>query len=146
MKRRYDLVPNLVEMVKSYMSYEQETLERVVTARNTALASQGSPQEQADAENMLTGAISQVFALSEAYPDLKASEGFLNLQKNLSELENHLQKARRFYNGNVRDMNTLIESFPSNLIANKYDFKQPEFFELDESEAKVANKAPEVTI
>lgn len=133
MKRRYDLIPNLVNTVKGYASHEAGTLEKVTAAR-TAAMNAGGVAEKAEAENMLTGALKSVFALSEAYPDLKANTNFLELQRELSDTENKIQAARRFYNGNVRDLNTSIESFPSNVIAKVFGFKAQEFFELSEGE------------
>ncbi|GER00478.1 membrane protein [Iodidimonas gelatinilytica] len=133
MKRRYNLIPNLVETVKGYASHEKDTLERVIAARNSAMGNQGSPGEQAASENMLSGALKSLFALSEAYPDLKANTNFMRLAEELSEVEDHIQKARRYYNGNVRELNTKIESFPSNLVARAFDIKQRDFFELDEA-------------
>lgn len=138
LKRRYNLIPNLVETVKGYARHEKKTLENVVKARNAALKNQGSPGEQAKTENVLAGALRQLFALAEAYPNLKANENFMKLQGELSELEDHIQKSRRFYNGNVRTNNTLVNQFPSNLVARAFGFKDAEFFELeDEGESKV---------
>jgi LemA protein len=121
LKRRYELIPNLVETVKGYAKHEQETFAKVIEARNRALASTGSPHSQAQDENILVGSLRQLFALSENYPDLKASQNFL-----------HLQAARRFYNANVRDLNTRIEIFPSNLIAGLFSFAKEEFFEIED--------------
>jgi LemA protein len=129
LKRRHDLIPNLVESVKGYAAHEQGTFEKVTAAR-TAAMSAGSPAEKGQDENMLTGALKSLFAVSEAYPDLKANQNFLNLQNELSDTENKVQAARRFYNGNVRDLNTAIESFPQSIIANMFHFVQKEFFEL----------------
>jgi LemA protein len=133
MKRRYDLIPNLVNTVKGYASHESATFEKITQARSQAMQA-GTVAEHAQAENMLTGALKSLFAVSEAYPDLKANTNFLELQRELSDTENKIQAARRFYNGNVRDLNTKIESFPSNFIANIFKFTAREFFELDESE------------
>ena len=135
MKRRYNLIPNLVETVKGYMSHERETLESVTRARGEAMANQGSPDAQARSENMLAGALKSLFALAENYPDLKANQGFLDLQDDLAEVEDKIQAARRYYNGSVRDLNVKIEQFPSNLVAQAFKFVQAGFFELDEADA-----------
>ncbi len=135
MKRRYNLIPNLIETVKGYMSHERETLESVTRARGEALANQGSPDAQARSENMLAGALKSLFALAENYPDLKANQGFLDLQDDLAEVEDKIQAARRYFNGSVRDLNVKIEQFPSNLVAQGFDFVQAAFFELDEADA-----------
>jgi LemA protein len=135
MKVRYNLIPNLVETVKGYMGHERETLEKVVQARGAAMANQGSPESQAQSENLLAGALKSLFALSENYPELKADSSFLNLQSELSEVEDKIQAARRYYNGSVRNLNTKIEQFPSNLVAQGFDFVQAAFFELDEADA-----------
>lgn len=135
MKRRYNLIPNLVETVKGYASHEKETLERVIQARNVAATTTGDPAQQAASENMLTGALKSLFALSEDYPDLQANAQFLKLQDDLAESEDLIQKARRYYNGSVRDFNTLIEQFPSNLVAGLVDYETAEYFEIDESDA-----------
>jgi len=131
LKRRYDLIPNLVETVKGYASHERGTLEAVVQARNMAMSAQG-PEEQAAAENMITGALKSVFALSEAYPDLKANENFLNLQEELTGTEGRIAYARQFYNDTVYSYNTKIQSVPANLIANQFNFDEREYFEVDE--------------
>ncbi len=134
LKRRYDLIPNLVETVKGYASHESGTLEKVVAARNAAMqthnAKGASMQEQVAAENMLSSTLKSIFALAEAYPDLKANTNFAKLQDELSDTENKIQASRRFYNGNVRDLNTRIETFPSNLIAGMFNFAKREFFEV----------------
>ncbi len=135
MKRRYNLIPNLVETVKGYMSHERETLESVTRARGEAMANRGSPDAQARSENMLAGAIKSLFALAENYPDLKANQGFLDLQDDLAEVEDKIQAARRYFNGSVRDLNVKIEQFPSNLVATAFKFVQAGFFELDEADA-----------
>ncbi len=135
MKRRYNLIPNLVETVKGYMSHERETLESVTRARGEAMANQGSPDAQARSENMLAGALKSLFALAENYPDLKANQGFLDLQDDLAEVEDKIQAARRYYNGSVRDLNVKIEQFPSNLVAQAFKFVQAGFFELDQADA-----------
>lgn len=141
LKRRYDLVPNLVETVKGYAGHEKGTLEAVVQARNSAMSAQG-PAAKADAENMLTGALRQVFALAEAYPQLRAVESFTQLQNTLNSLEDTIQNARRYYNAVVRDLNTKIQVFPSNIIANMFNFKPREFFEVS---APVERDAPKVS-
>jgi LemA protein len=133
LKRRYDLIPNLVETVKGYATHEAGTLEKVTAARTAAMDA-GSVEAKAQAENMLTDALKSLFAVSEAYPDLKANTNFLELQRELSDTENKIQAARRFYNTNVRDLNTGIESFPGNVIANMFRFEPREFFELGEGE------------
>ncbi len=135
MKVRYNLIPNLIETVKGYMGHERETLESVTRLRGEAMASQGEPGEQAQSENLLTGALKSLFALAENYPELKADRGFLDLQDDLAEVENKIQAARRYYNGSVRDLNIKIEQFPSNLVARGFDFVQAAFFELDEADA-----------
>ena len=128
LKRRYDLIPNLVETVKGYAAHERETLERVIEARNMALAAQG-PHDQAEAENMISGALKSIFALSEAYPDLKANTNFLNLQEELSGTEGRIAYARQFYNDSVYRYNTKIQSFPANQIAGRFRFREREYFE-----------------
>lgn len=129
LKRRYDLIPNLVETVKGYAAHEQGTLQKVVEARNAAMAADGSAANRAEAENALSQMLKSIFALSESYPDLKANQNFLKLQDELSDTENKIQAARRFYNGNVRDFNTLIQVFPTNLINGLLKFKKYDFFE-----------------
>ena len=139
LKRRYDLIPNLVETVKGYASHERETLEAVIAARNQAMSASG-PADQARAENMLTGALKSLFALSEAYPELRAVEGFTGLQGSLEAIERDVQSARRYYNAVVRDLNTSIEQFPSNLVANAFRFEKQEFFELIDEAQREAPK------
>ncbi len=136
LKRRYDLIPNLVETVKGYATHEREAFENVTKARAQALSAEqsGNPAEMARAENMLSGTLKSLFAVAEAYPDLKANENFAKLQQELSDTENKIQAARRFYNSNVRDFNIAAESFPSNVIANMFKFTKREFFELEEGE------------
>ncbi|MBI5077994.1 MAG: LemA family protein [Candidatus Yonathbacteria bacterium] len=134
LKRRYDLIPNLVETVKGYATHEKTAFENVTKARAQAMGA-SSLADKGAAENMLTGALKSVFAISEAYPELKANQNFLALQAELSDTENKIQAARRFYNGNVRDLNTSIESFPGNVIAGMFKFAKQEFFELDENAA-----------
>ena len=135
MKRRYNLIPNLVETVKGYAGHEKTTLESVTKARAEAMANQGRPTDQAKSENLLAGALKSLFALSENYPDLKANQNFLDLQNDLSEVEDKIQAARRYYNGSVRDLNTKIDQFPSNLVAGGFKFITADFFELDEADA-----------
>ncbi|MEK7159509.1 MAG: LemA family protein [Patescibacteria group bacterium] len=133
LKRRYDLIPNLVETVKGYMQHESGTLEKVVAARSAAMNA-GGLEQKAQAENMLSSILKSLFALSENYPDLKASQNFLQLQDELSDTENKIQASRRFYNGNVRDFNTKIQVFPTNIINSMLNFKAYEFFGADEKE------------
>ncbi len=133
LKRRYDLIPNLVETVKGYMTHERDTLESVTAARAAAMDA-GGVEQKGKAENMLSDALKSLFAVAEAYPDLKANTNFLELQRELSDTENKIQAARRFYNTVVRDLNTAIESFPGNLIADFFRFEPREFFELAEGE------------
>ena len=133
LKRRYDLILNLVETVKGYAAHERTTLDAVIQARNAAAASTGSPADQAKDENVLVGALRQLFALSENYPQLKASGNYLHLQQELANTEDRIQAARRFYNANVRDLNTRTEVFPSNLIAGMFGFQKAEFFEIEEA-------------
>ena len=143
LKRRYDLIPNLVETVKSYAKYERDILQAVTDARTKAVASTGSATLQAKDENVLIGSLRHLFAVVENYPDLKASQNFLKLQTQLVETEDRIQAARRFYNGNVRDFNTLIEMFPSNLIASIFSFTGEEFFDIEEIAQRAA---PQVRI
>jgi len=141
LKRRYDLIPNLVETVKGYAAHERGTLEGVVQARNAAMSAQG-PAAKAGAENMLTSALRQVFALAEAYPQLRAVESFNQLQATLNQLEDSIQNARRYYNAVVRDFNTKIMEFPSNIIAGMFNFKSREFFEV---QAPAEREVPKVS-
>jgi len=134
LKRRYDLIPNLVEIVKGYATHEQETLEKVIEARNQAMTAQSNndlPAQEA-AENNLSGLLKNLFALSENYPDLKANQNFLELQRELTDTEDKIQAARRFYNGNVRDFNTKLQVFPTNVFAKKLGFTAADFFEIKE--------------
>jgi LemA protein len=133
LKRRYDLIPNLVETVKGYASHEKEIFEKVSEARARAMGATGM-KERAEAENQLSQTLKSLFAVVEAYPELKANENFLQLQKDLVDTEDKIQYARRFYNTNVRDLNTLIESFPANLIAKNFGFEKMELFEIAEAE------------
>jgi len=135
LKRRYDLIPNLVNTVKGYATHESGTFDRVTQAR-TAAMSASNVADKGQAENMLTGALKSIFALAEAYPDLKANQNFLSLQTELSDTENKIQASRRFYNGNVRDLNIAIEAFPGNLIAGIFHFAKMELFALEEEAAK----------
>lgn len=135
LKRRYDLIPNLVESVKGYMTHERETLEKVTAARTQAMGAK-TLAEHAKAENMLSETLKSLFAVSENYPDLKASQNFLQLQDELSDTENKIQAARRFYNQNVLDYNTKIQSVPANIVAGMFSFKPREFFELTEPAAR----------
>lgn len=134
LKQRHDLVPNLVNTVKGYASHEKETLENVVKARQTAIDVSGSTKDLAQAENMLSGALRQLFALAESYPDLKANTNFLELQTELADLENKIAAARRFFNNAVAEYNTAIEQFPAVVLANSFGFKGEEFFEVAATE------------
>jgi len=133
LRRRYDLIPNLVETVKGYASHEREVFENVTKARAAATAATGSPAEQAAAEGPFVAAMRQLFAVAENYPELKANQNFLALQQELANTEDRLQTARRFYNSNVRDFNRRVQAFPSSLIANSFHFEAAEFFEVEES-------------
>ena len=136
LRRRYDLIPNLVQTVKGYAAHEQQALQKVVDARAKAVASTGSPASQADDENVLAGTLRHLLAVSEGYPELKASAHFLQLQRELANTEDRIQAARRFYNANVRDLNTRITIFPSNLIAQMFRFKSEEFFQVESAAAR----------
>lgn len=133
LKRRYNLIPNVIEAVKGYAKHEKSVLEEVTKARTEAMNAEGTGKvgEVGRAENMLSGALKTLFAVAENYPDLKANANFLDLQRELADTENKIQAARRFYNTNVRDLNTLIESFPYNIIANLFHFSKRDFFELE---------------
>jgi len=135
LKRRYDLIPNLVNTVKGYATHESSAFENVTKARAMAMGAGNNLADKAGAENMLTGALKSVFAIAEAYPELKANQNFLALQNELSDTENKIQAARRFYNSNVRDLNTAIESFPGNIIAGSFHFSKMEFFDLADNDA-----------
>jgi len=136
LKRRYDLIPNLISAVKGYAQHEKELFEKVTQARTAAMGAQG-PADKSQAENMLAGALKSLFAVAENYPDLKANENFLELQKELSDTENKIQASRRFYNGNVRDFNIKIEIFPNNLVAGMLNFAKRDFFEIEEGEKEL---------
>ena len=139
LKRRYNLIPNLVQTVKGYAVHERELFEKVTEARSRAMGAQ-SVEEKAKAENMLTNTLKSLFAVSENYPDLKASANFLELQRELRDTEDKIQAARRFYNGNVRDLNIKRESFPSSIVARIFSFKKMDLFELEEAEARETPK------
>src|SRR5882724_4883465 len=141
LKRRYDLIPNLVETVKGYAAHEKGTLEAVINARNRAMSATG-PVDKAQAENQLSGALKSLFALSEAYPQLRAIEGFTSLQNSLTQIEDTVQNARRYYNAVVRDLNTKIQQFPTNVLAGMLGFKTREFFEVT---ATAEREAPKVS-
>lgn len=142
LKRRHDLIPNVVQTVKGYAGHERETLEAVIEARNSAMAAKDAPPEQrAGPENMLSNALGRLFALSEAYPDLKAAQPFQELQKTLGEIEDDIQNARRYYNATVRELNTKVAQFPSNIVANFASIGAREFFEIEAPEQR---EAPEV--
>jgi LemA protein len=142
LKRRYDLIPNLINAVKGYMTHEAGTFEKVTQARANAMQAQNA-HDKSEAENVLSDTLKSLFAVSENYPDLKANQNFLDLQNELSDTENKIQSARRFYNSNVRDLNTMVESFPNNIIAGVFKFVKMELFELSDGEEE-ARKAPEV--
>ena len=143
LKLRHDLIPNLVETVKGYAAHERGTLEEVVKARNAAITAQG-PAQQAQAENQLSGALRQLFALSEAYPDLKANQNFQQLQSELSDIENKIAAARRFFNNSVQEYNTGIQQFPAALFAGSLGFQPKEFFDVGVEERKTLDQAPQV--
>jgi LemA protein len=139
LKRRYDLIPNLVETVKGYAGHEKSVFEEVTAARSNAMNAQG-PKEKAQAENMITGALKSLFAVSEAYPDLKANENFKALQDELVDTEDKIQASRRFYNGAARDLNIKIKTFPNIIFAGPLGFSEREFFEVSEGEAEAVAK------
>ena len=141
LKRRYDLIPNLVETVKGYATHEAETLENVIKARDTAASAQGAAAKGA-AEGVLSGMLRQVFALAEAYPELRAVESFAKLQMELSSIEDHVQNSRRYYNAVVRDLNTKIGQFPANIIASQFKFEKRESFEI---KVEAEREAPKVS-
>jgi len=138
LKRRTDLIPNVVETVKGYASHERQTLEAVIDARNRAVSVQGAgPAERGQAEGALTTALRGLFALAEAYPQLRAAENFAQLQTTLAQIEDALQSARRYYNAVVRDLNTRVQQFPSNLVAGMFGFRNREFFEIPDADREV---------
>jgi len=143
LKRRYDLIPNLVETVKGYASHEKETLERVIQARNAAMNARGVA-EHAQAENALSGTLKTLFAVAESYPDLKANQNFLALQEELTATENRIGFARQHYNDVVSNYNTSLQTFPSNVLGGMFGFRAAEFFKLDAAEAAAVQKAPQV--
>jgi len=130
LKRRYDLIPNIIETVKGYADHEKSTFEEITKARSMAMQAD-NPKAKAEAENMLTDALKSLFAVAENYPELKANENFLHLQQTLSDIEEHIQLSRRYYNGTVRDFNTKLQVFPNNIVAGLFRFKQREFFEVE---------------
>ena len=142
LKRRYDLIPNLVETVKGYAAHEKGVFESVTQARANAIAAgaTGSPEQRAQAENVLTGALRSVFAVAEAYPQLQASQNFRDLQENLTATEDKIAFARRFYNGNVRDYNTGLQTFPTNILAGMFGFTAEQYFELADAKEREAPK------
>ena len=144
MKRRFDLIPNLVNSVKGYAKHEAETLEKVTQERSEALQGGGSVKEAAEADNVFSGALKSLFAVAESYPDLKANQNFLQLQEELTDNEDKIQAARRFYNGSAGDLNIKIKTFPNILFAGMLGFKEREFFEVDEAEKEAVSKPTEV--
>ncbi len=133
LRRRYDLIPNIVETVKGYASHERGTLEAVIAARNAAASNTGSPAAQTDSENQFVGAMRQLFAIAESYPELKANASFQALQKELTDTETRLSQARRFYNANVREMNLAVQTFPSSIYAGMFGFRTQQYFEAEDS-------------
>jgi LemA protein len=141
LKRRYDLIPNLIETVKGYAAHESGVFEQVTAARTAAMtAGSGTAAQQAHAENQLSGTLKSLFAVAEAYPDLKANQNFLELQRELSDTEDKIQAARRFYNSNVRDLNTAIEQFPGNIVASNFKISKMDLFELNDATAAAARE------
>lgn len=145
LKRRYDLIPNLIKVVKGYAKHEKEVFEKVTETRTAAIKAQGTAEKQ-KAENMLTEALKTVFAVAENYPQLRASENFLELQRELTDTEDKIEAARRFYNGNVRDLNIKIQVFPNNLMARSLGFKEFELFEIEATQAAAAKEPVEVKL
>jgi len=143
LKRRLDLIPNLVETVKGYAKHESGVFEAVTKARANALNAKGV-KETAETENQFEGALKSMFAVAEAYPDLKANQNFIELQQELVDTEDKIQASRRFYNGGVRDLNTKVQTFPSNIIAGMFNFKSRDFYALDAAEQKLAEKPVDV--
>ena len=143
LKRRYDLIPNLVSVVKGYAKHEREVFERVTEARAKAVSSNGSPEHQARDENLLIESLKRLLVVAEAYPELKAGEQYLNLQNELVITEDRIQAARRFYNANVRDLNIRIEIFPANIVANMFKFELGEYFQIDDA---IQRQAPVVNV
>ena len=143
LKRRYDLIPNLVNAVKGYAKHEKSVFEKVTEARSAAISAKGM-KEQSKAENMLTDALKSVFAVAENYPDLKSNQNFLNLQDQLTETENKIEASRRFYNANVRDYNIKIQSFPSSIVANTFKFDEKELFEVEKQDKEAVKSAPKI--
>lgn len=143
LKRRLDLIPNLVETVKGYAKHESGVFEAVTKARANALSAKGV-KETAETENQFEGALKSMFAVAESYPDLKANQNFIELQQELVDTEDKIQASRRFYNGGVRDLNTKVQTFPSNIIAGMFNFKSRDFYELDAAEQKLAEKPVDV--
>jgi LemA protein len=143
LKRRLDLVPNLVETVKGYAKHEKAVFENVTEARSAVMSAKG-PKDTAAAENMFEGALKSLFAVAEAYPDLKANQNFVELQQELVDTEDKIQAARRFFNSGVRDLNTKIQTFPVNVVAAMFGFKNRDFFDVEETERDAANKPTEV--
>ena len=144
LRRRYDLIPNLVEAVKGYAAHEKEIFEKLAQARADAIAQAGPPEAQARAENGVVSGLRQLLAVTENYPQLKASQNFLSLQNELTNTEDRIQAARRFYNNNVRSYNTRVQSFPSNAIAGMFHFQEQQYFEIDEAVARAG--APQVDL
>ncbi|MDD4931608.1 MAG: LemA family protein [Candidatus Colwellbacteria bacterium] len=136
LKRRFDLIPNLVETVRGYMSHEKEVFENVTKARSAIMTADGDPIKRADAENQLSGTLKTLFAVAENYPDLKANANFLDLQREIADTENKIQASRRFYNGNVRELSIVINMFPSNIVAKVFGFGEMKFFEVDNEEER----------
>lgn len=136
LKRRFDLIPNLVETVKGYMTHERDVLENVTKARSAVMSADGDPLKRADAENQLSGTLKTLFAVAENYPDLKANTNFLDLQREIADTENKIQASRRFYNGNVRELSIALNMFPSNMVAKIFGFKEMQFFEVENEEER----------